>query len=148
MPNQITGFETTSTAVSYALYEMAQNHEIQTKLRNELTEALNSSDNFSYETLLELKYLNKIVSETLRKYPTIPMTMRKCTSSYRIPDTQLDIPAGVTVLVPILAIHHDPLYYPDPSAFDPERFADESARSQPAYTYLPFGEGARNCVVS
>ncbi|KAG5669750.1 hypothetical protein PVAND_000044 [Polypedilum vanderplanki] len=49
-------------------------------------------------------------------------------------------------MVPILAIHHDPLYYPEPNNFDPERFDEEKIRQRPAFTFLPFGDGMRNCI--
>lgn len=120
---------------------MAQNHDIQNKLRNELTESLLRNDNqLSYEMILEMKYLNMVLSETLRKYPPIPLSMRRCTQKYRIPNTSLEVPQGVTVMVPILAIHLDENYYPDPQKFDPERFNDENVNNRPAFTYLPFGE--------
>jgi cytochrome P450 family 6 len=139
-----TGFETTSTTITYALYEMAQNIEIQSKLREEIEGAWEGG--LTYDTLMELKYLGKVVNETLRKYPIIPLTMRKSNSDYKVPGTMRVIPKGVTVMVPILAIHRDPKYYPDPNKFDPERFDDGNCASRPAYTFLPFSEGPRICI--
>jgi cytochrome P450 family 6 len=109
-------------------------------LRNEIEKIVNSDEGLTYDTLMNMKYLNMVVSETLRKYPVIPMSMRKCTETYRIPNTLLDIPKGTTVIVPSLSFHHDPSYYPNPMTFDPQRFTDESIKSRPAFTYLPFGE--------
>jgi cytochrome P450 family 6 len=50
------------------------------------------------------------------------------------------------VLLPILALHHDPKYYPDPERFDPERFSEEGKKTRPQFSYLPFGEGPRICI--
>jgi cytochrome P450 family 6 len=50
------------------------------------------------------------------------------------------------VVVPVMGIHYDPEYYPNPDEFDPERFNQANKRSRPQYSYLPFGEAPRNCI--
>lgn len=58
------------------------------------------------------------------------------------------IEKGVTFYIPIWSLHHDPLYFPDPDRFDPERFNDENRGNIDPDTYLPFGIGPRNCIGS
>lgn len=53
---------------------------------------------------------------------------------------------GTQVYVSILGMHRDPEYYPDPEKFDPERFNDDNKKSRLSFTYLPFGDGPRNCI--
>jgi cytochrome P450 family 6 len=53
---------------------------------------------------------------------------------------------GVHVGIPILGLHDDPQYYPNPEKFDPERFSKENERSSSAFTWLPFGEEPRGCL--
>lgn len=49
-------------------------------------------------------------------------------------------------MIPVYGLHHDPNIYPDPDRFDPERFNEENTRNRHHYTFLPFGEGPRNCI--
>lgn len=56
------------------------------------------------------------------------------------------IEKGVSVIVPIWGLHHDPKYFPNPDEFDPERFNEENKQNIVPCSYLPFGEGPRNCI--
>jgi cytochrome P450 family 6 len=85
-------------------------------------------------------------SETLRKYPPIPVINRKCTKTCKIPDTDIVLEKGIPTVIPVLALHHDPKYYPEPERFDPERFSEEEKSKRHHYVYLPFGEGPRICI--
>jgi cytochrome P450 family 6 len=89
-------------------------------------------------------------TETLRKYPLLAVLDRKCCSDYELPaptgNGTITLPAGTGVCIPVLALHHDPTYFPEPEKFDPDRFTDENKNSRPNYTYLPFGEGPRMCL--
>lgn len=49
-------------------------------------------------------------------------------------------------MIPVYAVHHDPEIYPDPLKFMPERFDPEEVQKRPSCTFLPFGDGPRNCV--
>lgn len=50
------------------------------------------------------------------------------------------------VLIPVHAIHHDPEFYPEPEKFIPERFMAEELAARPTCSWLPFGDGSRNCI--
>lgn len=77
------GFETSSTTISNALYELALNHDIQYKLREEIKEFEKKNDGkWTYESIKEMQYLNKIFQETLRKYPVVPFLNRELISDY------------------------------------------------------------------
>jgi cytochrome P450 family 6 len=89
-------------------------------------------------------------TETLRKYPILPFLERQCSSEYELPAPTVNrtvaLPAGTGVYIPVLALHYDPTYYPEPKKFDPDRFTEENKHSRPNYTHLPFGEGPRMCI--
>lgn len=84
--------------------------------------------------------------ETLRIYPPIPSITRGCTKTYLIPGTDAIVEKGLRLMIPILAIHNDPKYFPNPSQFDPDRFLPEEKAKRHPFTYLPFGEGPRLCI--
>lgn len=71
--------------------------------------------------------------------------MRKAEKDYKIANTNLVIPNGAQILIPIHAIHTDPEFYPEPNKFDPERFSDDNKKSRHPMTHLAFGNGPRNC---
>ncbi|CAL1677692.1 unnamed protein product [Lasius platythorax] len=141
------GFETSSTTMSNALYELALNQEIQDKLREEINdEYIRHNGNFTYENIKKMNYLDKIFKETLRKYPSVPYLQRKTTSSYTFGSTKVNIPKGQDIWIPVYAIQRDPDIYPKPDVFDPERFTDEVVQTRHPMFYLPFGDGPRNCI--
>lgn len=99
---------------------------------------------------LDSEFLIKITNcffhlflETLRKYPPLAFLNRKTQNDYNIPGTKDVIEKGTSIIIPILAIQRDPQYYPNPEKFDPDRF---DAKNRDAMTWLPFGDGPRNCI--
>jgi len=84
--------------------------------------------------------------EVLRMHPATPVLDRICNRSVRFPEQQIQIEEGTSIMVPIYGLHYDPQYFPDPERFDPERFSDENKSKIKPFTYLPFGEGPRNCI--
>lgn len=67
-------------------------------------------------------------------------------ADYTLKETNLKIKKGIRITIPLYGIHYDPEYYPDPERFDPDRFTEEGKQSRHHYTWLPFGEGPRNCI--
>ncbi|CAD6208146.1 GSCOCT00010402001.2-RA-CDS [Cotesia congregata] len=141
------GFETSSTTIGNALYEMALNHSVQEKLRQEIKDELIRTDGkFTYEGVKNMKYLDKVFLETLRKYPPLPFLTRRSMEPYTFTGTNLTIPAKTEVWIPMLGIQRDPEYYPNPSVFNPEHFSEEQVKSRHDMTFLSFGDGPRNCI--
>lgn len=143
----LAGFETSSSTMTFCLYELCVNPDIQIRLIREIDEALERHDGkITYEGVQEMDYLDKVVAETLRKYPIAPILNRQCTKTYKIPNTDVVLDKGTRIVIPILALHRDPKYYPSPDRFDPERFTEEEKAKRHNYVYLPFGEGPRICI--
>ncbi|CAK1581370.1 unnamed protein product [Parnassius mnemosyne] len=141
------GFDTTASALSYCLYEIAFVPEIQEKLYKELKDAERNSGNteFNAKLLSELVYLNCVIKETLRKYAPMGWLDRIASKDYQI-DENLTITAGTPIYVNGIGMHYDPEFFPKPEIFDPDRFLPENEKQINAMCYLPFGEGPRHCI--
>ncbi|XP_074030272.1 cytochrome P450 6a2-like [Leptinotarsa decemlineata] len=143
----VAGFDTSSSTMNFALYELAQAPDIQDKLRNEINAVLKKhNDEITYENLKEMQYLQQVLDETMRKYPAVPVLQRKCVKDYKMRDSEIVIEKGTAVLIPIISLHMDPDYYPQPTKFDPERFTPEMKQARNPFLHIPFGEGPRNCI--
>ncbi|XP_001599214.2 probable cytochrome P450 6a13 [Nasonia vitripennis] len=143
----VAGYETSSNTIAFCLYELAVNPEIQEKARRDIIDALDKRDSkLTYDAVQDMKYLDMVILETLRKYPPAPLLSRRCEYPYKLPGSDVELSKGMRVVIPIYAIHHDPKHYPEPDKFRPERFGDEEKRARHPYTFLPFGEGPRNCI--
>lgn len=138
------GSEPASGILSFCLYELALNMEVQNTLREEIHKNINEEGFLSYETLMELEYLDLVLKEALRKYPLVQILFRLVEKDYTFEETGLKLEKGTNVVVPMLALHYDPKYYPNPDKFDPDRFRGKMKHLQ--YVYLPFGEGPRKCI--
>ncbi|XP_055588753.1 cytochrome P450 9b2-like [Uranotaenia lowii] len=145
------GIETSTAAVCFALYEMALNKQIREKLQAEVDavhEELNGSP-VTYDALQKMQYLDMVVSESLRKYPSVPMTNRASKKAYTIEDHNgktFPIKQGQVVTIPIMSFHRDPRYFPNPDRFYPERFAEENSKLINKDAFMPFGVGPRMCI--
>ncbi|XP_011638498.1 probable cytochrome P450 6a14 [Pogonomyrmex barbatus] len=141
------GFETSSTAMTNAFYELALNQKIQDRLREEINQSFAKyGNNLSYENIKEMIYLDKVFKETLRKYPAGLFLNKIATSDYTFKGTKVSILKGQNIWIPFYTIQHDPNIYPQPDIFDPERFNEEIVENRHPMAYLPFSDGPRNCI--
>jgi cytochrome P450 len=126
----VAGHETTASELGWAFERLVQTPDVLARLTREVRTGGDDA------------YLSATVNETLRRRPVLSnaeprLTMREV----RIGDWTY--PPGVVLGVSAYLVHHDPAIYPDPYAFRPERFLDQSPGT---YTFLPFGGGRRRCI--
>lgn len=144
------GFETSSTMLTFVAYELVVNQDVQQKLYEEIVNVDEQLDGkrISYDALQKMKYLDQVICETLRKWPAAPQTDRTCVKDYIYDDGKLKfkIEKGSNIIFPVLGLHRDPKYFPNPEKFDPERFSEENKHQILPDAYTPFGVGPRNCI--
>ncbi|CAL1689645.1 unnamed protein product [Lasius platythorax] len=142
----VAGRETSITTMTYTLCELAKHPEMQKRAREEILEKIQAANGVTYEAVHNMKYLHQVINETLRLYPSAPILDRVPLEDYTLPDTKITIEKNTPVYVALRGIQCDPRYYSDPTRFDPERFSDERKNEIVPCTFLPFGEGPRNCI--
>ncbi|XP_055549580.1 probable cytochrome P450 6a13 [Wyeomyia smithii] len=140
------GFETSSTVMTFCLFELANNQTLQDKARQNVIDVLKKHGSMTYEAVHDMKYLENCIHESLRKYPPIVNVFRNVTKPYKVADTDIVLDKRCQVMIPVHAIHHDPAYYPDPERFDPDRFEPEQTALRHPMTFIPFGDGPRSCI--
>ncbi|EDW91090.1 probable cytochrome P450 6a21 [Drosophila yakuba] len=142
------GFETSSTTMGFALYELAQHQDIQERVREECQEVIRKCNGeLNYESMKDLVYVDQVISETLRLYTVLPVLNRECLEDYVVPGhPKYVIKKGMPVLIPCGAMHRDEKLYANPNTFDPDNFSPERVKERDSVEWLPFGDGPRNCI--
>ncbi|KAJ7500518.1 cytochrome P450 [Mycena galericulata] len=157
----VAGHETTSTALTWALFSLTQNVAAQKRLREELLSV--STDNPTMDELNELKYLDCVVRETFRVHAPVTVSARIAMQDDIVPfgtpytdihgtvHETLRIRKGEMVSIPILALNRDlEIWGPDAMEFVPERWASEPplARTIPGVWghMLTFLGGPKSCI--
>ncbi|XP_055350211.1 cytochrome P450 3A2-like isoform X2 [Paramacrobiotus metropolitanus] len=140
----LAGYETTSTAITFMAYCMAVHPDIQERLRAEVQTVLAGKDVIEYDDLAAMHYMDQCVNETLRLYPPFSRTDRHCNEDWTYDGVEYK--KGTVIGVPILVVHRDPEYWPEPEVYNPERFSKENKGNIKPYSFLAFGQGPRNCI--
>ena len=139
----LAGHETTANGLGFCFFLAARHPQVQERICTEAAAAF-AGGGTATEAYERLGYTRRVVSEALRLYPPVWVTARAAAHPYSYRDQT--IPSGSLLLVPQIAIHRDPRFFPEPMRFDPDRFLPEAAASRPRYAYFPFGAGPRMCI--
>uniref|UniRef100_H2YGW8 Uncharacterized protein n=1 Tax=Ciona savignyi TaxID=51511 RepID=H2YGW8_CIOSA len=144
------GHDTTSSGIAWALYHLAKYPEFQTKCRDELTEVLGDRKYVEWNDLPKLEYLTKFIKESLRLKPPVYIMGRQLEEPLKITEKSSGrvstIPVGTNVSTSIFMLHRHENFWDNPTVFDPERFTKENIAKRPAFAYVPFSAGSRNCI--
>ena len=146
------GFESSSTLMCFAAYEVGINEQIQRRLQDEIDQVLEDCNGqVTYEAINGMKYLDAVILESLRMYPSVIGSDRICAKPFELPPRvpgakPYVVQRGDIVWIPIYGIQHDPQYYPEPKKFDPDRFYDDPKQMSNSLSFLSFGLGPRMCI--
>ncbi|MFT4560483.1 MAG: cytochrome P450 [Gammaproteobacteria bacterium] len=139
----LAGHETSSMALAWTLYLLAQHPEVAERLAEALDEALAGSP-AGHKDLNSVPYLKQVVQESMRIYPPVWAIGRRSLQAEVFGD--YEIPAGAYVAVVPYALHRHAEFWPDPERFDPDRFQQTAGEGRHSYCYLPFAAGPRACI--
>ena len=139
----LAGHETTALALAHTIYLLAKHPQIERRLVAELDEVLGGRLP-TVEDAAALRYTRQVIDEAMRLYPPAWTTGREVVREVEIAGYR--IPPGAQVLTSQWVVHRDPRFFPDPEAFDPDRWLPERAKLLPRYAYFPFGGGPRVCI--
>eukprot|EP00884_Botryococcus_braunii_P003512 jgi/Botrbrau1/13161/Bobra.0187s0109.1 len=164
----LAGFETVSQAMSWVIFAVSQNPEVEAKVTAELASLglLATTDNpnpraLEWDDLPKLVYLDAVIKETMRRWATVAMGTVKEVHRDVLLGGKYTIPKGSIVWIPFYSVMRSEENWEDPDTFLPDRFLEpgcELAKAphnadpkmlendRPAKRFMPFSEGARNCV--
>ncbi|KFM71387.1 Cytochrome P450 4c3, partial [Stegodyphus mimosarum] len=118
---------------------------VQDKIHQELDSIFcESNRDVTMDDIKDMKYLECVVKETLRLYPSVPGMAREITEDVEFQGRI--IPKGATCVVFTYCLHRDPEVFPNPEKFDPDRFLPENSSGRHPFAYVPFSAGPRNCI--
>ncbi|XP_045533491.1 cytochrome P450 6j1-like isoform X1 [Pieris brassicae] len=129
----------------HCLHELAYHTAVQERLRKEVKRGFREKEILDYDSINDMKLLNAILTETLRKYPTVSFLDRITTRKYTLKEN-LSLDEGTPVFVNLPALHHDETLFPEPMKWCPDRFLGANTFDNRDYSYLPFGDGPRSCM--
>jgi len=168
----IAGHETTASALTWSLFELAQNPELMKRLQKEVDTVMGDRVRPTYEDIKKMELLRLCFTESLRMYPEPPLLIRRALDEDTLPagatKEETKVLRGMDFFVSIYNLHRDEKYWPNANTYDPDRFKRKYenpdipgwAGYDPKkwggllypneiasdYAFLPFGAGPRKCV--
>ncbi|XP_069942992.1 cytochrome P450 3A21, partial [Cherax quadricarinatus] len=142
----IAGYDTTASTLAVLSFLLAKHPIHQQRLRQELQQIIQEEGDITYQGIMDAKFLNACVMESLRLYPVVTSVQRMCTKTYKIPGTKVILRPGDLVAIPFWSLHHDSRYWSEPEMFHPDRFMPENKDKIIGFTHMPFGMGPRSCI--
>uniref|UniRef100_A0A1I8NHL3 Uncharacterized protein n=1 Tax=Musca domestica TaxID=7370 RepID=A0A1I8NHL3_MUSDO len=130
------GHDTTSSAIGFAIYLLSQHAEVQKQAYEEAVA-------FEGREKESMPYLEAIIKETLRLYPSVPFYSRSVKEDLQV--GQITVPKGASVSILSYMVHRDEQYYPEPEKFDPSRYFKNEKDLHP-FSFVAFSAGPRNCI--
>ncbi len=137
----VAGHETTAASLNWFWLLLAQTPDVTERLHAEVGIDGDAPD---YDDLARFPYTRRALDETLRLYPPGWLLTRRSIAASRL--AGFELPAGTDVLVSPYLVQRHPGFWPDPDAFDPDRFLPEAVTARDRFAYLPFGLGPRACI--
>ncbi|MGW3514480.1 bifunctional cytochrome P450/NADPH--P450 reductase [Streptomyces hydrogenans] len=143
----IAGHETTSGALTFALYYLTKNPEVLARAQAEVDALWGDTDtpDPEYGDVGKLTYVRQVLNESLRLWPTAPaFTVEPLADT--VIGGRYPVRRGQPIMVLSLSLHRDPAWGENVELFDPERFTPEREAARSVHLFKPFGNGERACI--
>ena len=140
------GSTTTAIAITNAMYNLLKNPECMKRLRQEVDETLDDDEEVApYEKVKYLPYLRACLDESLRITPPTSHGLTRETPSEGSEIAGEYIAGGTSVSVSAFIAHRDPVMFPEPEKYNPDRWLGEEGKELGSY-FIAFSAGARGCI--
>lgn len=139
----LAGHETSAAALAWALWLVAADPGLQTRLAAEARSVLPDDGPPDLGAVGRLTLARQTFRETLRLYPPVPMMVRETSCPMRLRDRE--VPKGAQIVISPWHLHRHAEYWRDPDAFDPDRWATAGGRAEAQAAFIPFSAGPRVC---
>lgn len=145
--NILAGSDTTSIALRSIVLNLLKNPTQYAKLVSEIRESAKLTYPVSFAVANKLPYLNAVIKEGMRLHPSVGLILARTVPTGGAIIGGKHIAAGVEVGVNPWVVHRDPIAFPDPEAFLPDRWltTDTEQLSKMNRAFFIFGAGAHTC---
>ncbi|KAL0268132.1 UNVERIFIED_CONTAM: hypothetical protein PYX00_010193 [Menopon gallinae] len=142
------GHDTTAAGSSFTLCLLGLYQDIQDKVYEELREIFGDSDRpVTFADTVNMKYMERVIMETLRLYPPVPAIARELNEDIKLASMNEIVPAGAIVVIGTYGVHRrKDIWGENAEVFDPDNFLPERMQERHYYSYIPFSAGPRSCV--
>ncbi|MEU0496631.1 cytochrome P450 [Mycobacterium sp. NPDC006124] len=138
----LAGHDTTATALTHSLWALGHHPDMQDRIAAEVAAA--GARELTPADVPQLGYTRQVLDESLRLCPPAAGVGRMALRDFEVAGYRVE--AGSIVAVGIQAVHRDPTLWPNPMAFDPDRFAPDASAGRPRWQFVPFSGGPRSCI--
>lgn len=154
----VAGRDTTACLLTWTFFLLVRHPRVLKKLQAEINSNCSDPASLTRTDLRKMSYLQNVLNETLRLYPSVPVNTRTAKRMTTLPTgggpdrtAPVFIPKGATVAYSVYAMHRRPdLYGMDAELFRPERWDEDMPiwhdKTNAAWAYLPFNGGPRICL--
>ncbi|MGB8407983.1 MAG: cytochrome P450 [Mycobacterium sp.] len=136
------GHDTTATTISYALWQLGRNPDVQRRVADEVDRL--GDRELTPADAPRLGYTIQVLKEALRLCPPGATGSRMTTRDVQVAGYR--VPVGSMIVVGRRSVQRDPALWDRPLVFDPDRFTEENSRGRDRWQYVPFGGGPRGCI--